>query len=58
MYLSSFLYIVQAHSHSIFNVAVTLTLTPVLQKLKKQYFFPKDLRLPQLDVTFTKFSLS
>ena len=38
MYLSSFLYIVQAHSHSIFNVAVRLTLTPVLQKAKKQYF--------------------
>ena len=57
MYVSSFLYIVQAHSHSIFNVAVSLTLTPVLQKAKT-VFFRIDLRLPQLNVTFTKFSFS
>ena len=39
VFMSQFLYLVQAYLHSIYNQAVTFTRTPVLQEAEKQHFF-------------------
>ena len=39
-------------------MAVTWIITPVLQKAEKTANFPRDWRLPQLKLTFTKSSAS
>ena len=47
--------IVQAYLHSMHNQAVAFNPTPLLQKLEKIKKIPRDWRLPQLNLTFTKF---
>ena len=39
-------------------MAVTGIITPVLQKAEKLLIFPRNWRLPQLNWTFTNFSVS